>query len=194
MKIIRRLYDWVLHWADTPYGAIALFVISFAESSCFPIPPDVLLIALNLSKPKKSFYYAAVCTVAAVLGGMLGYYIGLKFWDIGSKIIFHFVGLDTFHYVQHKFEENAALAIFVAGFGPIPYKVFTIAAGFFHINFATFVIASIFSRGGRFFLVSALIYIYGAPIKVFIDKYFNLLLIIFTALFIGGFIVLRYVL
>ncbi|MBF0540652.1 MAG: DedA family protein [Nitrospirae bacterium] len=193
MKLIRKLYDWVLHWAHTPYGAIALFIISFAESSFFPIPPDVLLIALNLSKPKKSFFYAAVCTVAAVLGGMFGYYIGLKFWDIGSKIILYYVGMDTFNYVKHQFELHAGLAIFIAGFGPIPYKVFTISAGFFHINFTTFVIASTLSRGGRFFIVSTLIYIFGAPIKVFIDKYFNLLCIIFLLLVICGFILLKYV-
>lgn len=193
MKIFRKLYDWVLHWAKTPYGTIALFIISFAESSVFPIPPDVLLIALNLSKPKKSFYYAFVCMIAAVLGGMLGYYIGLKFWDFGSKIVFHFVGIDTFNYVKYQFQQNAGLTIFVAGFGPIPYKVFTISAGFFHINFTTFVIASILSRGGRFFLVSALIYKFGAPMKTFIDKYFNILCITFIFLVICGFILLKYV-
>jgi membrane protein YqaA with SNARE-associated domain len=193
MKIIRRLYDWVLHWADTKYGAIALFIISFVESSFFPIPPDVLLIALNLSKPKKAFFYAAICTVASVIGGIFGYYIGLKFWDIGSKIIFHYVGLDTFNYVKLQFEQNAALAIGIAGFTPIPYKVFTISAGFFHINFPIFVGASIVSRGARFFLVSGLIYFFGASIKGFIDKYFDLLCVVFTLMLVGGFILIKYV-
>ena len=192
MKIIRRLYDWVLHWAETPYGTYALFILAFAESSFFPVPPDVLLIALSMSKTKKAFFYAGICTIASVLGGIFGYYIGVEFWDIGSKIIFHYVGQDTFNYVKQQFEQNAAWAIGIAGFTPIPYKVFTISAGFFKINFSIFVGASILSRGARFFLVSGLIYIFGAPIKVFIDKYFNLLCIVFMAMLIGGFVLIKY--
>lgn len=191
MKIIRKLYDWVLRWADTPYGAPALFILAFIESSFFPVPPDVLLMALSLSKPKRAFYYALICTVGSVLGGMLGYYIGMEFWDIGKKIMFHYVDKGTFDHVKDVFTQYDAWAIFIAGFTPIPYKVFTISAGFFKISFGVFVVASVCSRGARFFMVSGLIYLFGAPVKKFIDKYFNLLTILFVVLLVGGFVIVK---
>jgi len=193
-NIIKRIYDWVLGWAETPYGTPALFILAFAESSFFPIAADVLLIALALSIPKRALYYAAICTVGSVLGGIFGYYIGWQFMDlIGFKIIEIYGLLDDYERIGALYNQYDALAVFVAGFTPIPYKVATISAGAFKINFLTFTVASIVSRGCRFFIVAALIYFFGAKIKVFIDKYFNLLVIIFTILLIGGFLISKFV-
>jgi membrane protein YqaA with SNARE-associated domain len=195
MKIIRRLYDWVLHWAETRYAVPALFLLAFAESSFFPVPPDVLLITLAVAIPKKSFRYAGISTVGSVLGGMLGYIIGLELIEtIGMPILEFYGALDKYEYIQALYQKYDAWAVGVAGFTPIPYKVFTIAAGAFKINFPVFVLASIAGRAGRFFLVAALIYRFGPSIKGFIDKYFNLLTVVFFALLVIGFLVIRYVL
>lgn len=195
MRLLRRLYDWVLHWAETPYGAPALFILAFAESSFFPVPPDVLLIALSLSVPKKFLRYALICTAGSVLGGILGFYIGVQFWDIvGKNIIFRYIDPEGFKVVRQYFLKYEAWAVAVAGFTPIPYKVFTISAGFFRADFSVFVIASALSRGMRFFLVAGLIYAFGPRIKSFIDRYFNILTIVFVVLLIGGFLLLRYAL
>ncbi|MGL4594993.1 MAG: YqaA family protein, partial [Thermoguttaceae bacterium] len=130
-SLIRKLYDWVLSWAETKYGTPALFGLSFAESSFFPIPPDVLQIALSAGKPRRSFWYAAVSLIASVLGAVLGYYIGLYFWEASQNFFFdyHIFSKSVFDYVQKLYQHNAFLAILTAAFTPIPYKVFTIAAG-----------------------------------------------------------------
>ncbi|GMT48100.1 FIG139438: lipoprotein B [hydrothermal vent metagenome] len=193
VKIVRRLYDWVLHWAETPYGIPALFLLAVAESSFFPVPPDVLLIALSLSLRKRAFYYAAVCTVGSVTGGALGFFIGMKFWSVGQEILFHYVSKETFEMVRTYFQNYEAWAIAIAGFTPIPYKVFTISAGFFQVDFWVFMVVSFLSRGARFFLVGGLIYLFGKHIRNFIDRYFNLLTYGFTAILIGGFIILRFI-
>jgi len=191
-NIIRRLYDWVLGWAETPYGTPALFTIAFAESSFFPVAPDILLIALDLSKPKRSFYYALLCSIASVLGGIFGYFIGLELMDlIGFKIIQFYGVMNQYEQIKDLYKHYDALAVFIAGFTPIPYKIATITAGAFKINFITFVVASVLSRGARFFLVSGLIYLFGTRIKEFIDKYFNMLVVIFTILLIGGIIITK---
>ncbi|RPI66651.1 MAG: DedA family protein [Ignavibacteriales bacterium] len=204
MKILRRLYDWVLHWAETPYGGIALFILAFAESSFFPIPPDPLLIALVLGASAKAFKYAAICTTASVTGALLGYVIGHFLWWTPSN---EFTGLATFFFsnipgftveafynVQKMYKEYDFWIIFTAGFTPIPYKLITISSGAFNINIPMFIIASVISRGARFFLVAFLIWKFGPQIKSFIDKYFNLLAIAFTVLLIGGFVVIKLVL
>ena len=139
MKLFRRLYDWVMHWADTPYGTPALGVLAFAESSFFPVPPDPLLMAFSLSKPKRALFYAAVCSVCSVVGGLLGYFIGYGLWNVVGDFFFNYLGPmgftpENFAAVQSKYEANAFLAIFAAGFTPIPYKVFTVAAGVFSIS------------------------------------------------------------
>ncbi|HEB74757.1 MAG TPA: DedA family protein [Nitrospirae bacterium] len=190
--MVRRLYDWVLHWAETPYGVPALFLLAAAESSFFPVPPDVLLIALSLSLRRRAFYYAAVCTVGSVAGGALGFFIGMKFWAIGKGILFHYVSMETFETVKAYFRDYEAWAIAIAGFTPIPYKVFTISAGFFQVDFTVFMVVSFFSRGARFFLVGGLIYLFGRQIRDFIDRYFNLLTYGFTAAVVGGFILLKF--
>ncbi|HOV89534.1 MAG TPA: YqaA family protein [Syntrophorhabdaceae bacterium] len=193
-NIIKRLYDWVLHWADTPYGTPALFLLAFTESSFFPVPPDVLLIALCLSIPTRSFYYALICSIGSVLGGAFGYLIGITFMDtIGMKILAFYGFNEQYTYVQQLYMKYDAWAVGIAGFTPIPYKVFTISAGAFKISFPVFIIASVVSRSLRFFIVAGLIYAFGKPIKGFIDRYFNILCIVFTVLLIGGFIVIRYI-
>ncbi len=191
--MLRRLYDWVLHWAATPYGTWALFLLAFAESSFFPIPPDVLLIAMCVARPDRSFKYALVCALGSILGGCLGYLIGWQFMaTLGSRIV-DFYGLtDKVDYIETLYNTYDAWAVGIAGFTPIPYKVFTIAAGMFKINFMVFVLASMVSRSARFFLVGGLIYLFGPRIQRFIDRYFNLLAVTFTVLLVGSFILIKY--
>ena len=124
MRFLKRLYDWVLHWANTPYGMPALFLLAFAESSFFPIPPDVLLIALGLSIPKKAFKYAAVCTIGSVLGGVFGYFLGWQFWELAKGILFKYIDPAGFEIVRNYFIKYEAWAVSIAGFTPIPYKGF----------------------------------------------------------------------
>jgi membrane protein YqaA with SNARE-associated domain len=194
---MRRLYDWVLHWADTRYGAPALFLLALAESSFFPIPPDPLLIALCLGAPALSLRFAANCTAASVLGGIVGYGIGAGAWHLLGDWFFAYVpgvAPDAFARVQSLYMRYDFWAVFLAGLTPIPYKVFTLAAGVFSIDFPVFVLASISSRGLRFFALAGLIYRFGVPIKTFIDRYFNLLAWTFGLLLVGGFVVIEFAL
>ncbi|MFC1816297.1 YqaA family protein [Thermodesulfobacteriota bacterium] len=191
--MLRRLYAWVLHWAETPYGAWAIFLLAFCESSFFPIPPDILLIALAVAIPKKSIKYALVCSLGSVLGGCFGYLIGWKFMVVIGNEIIRFYGLNQkFDYIRDLYIAYDAWAVGIAGFTPIPYKVFTISAGAFRINFMVFLFASLVSRSARFFLVGGLIYRFGPKIQTFIDKYFNILAVAFTVLLIAGFMLLNY--
>ncbi len=202
MKLIRKIYDWVLHWAETPYGPVALFLLAFAESSFFPVPPDALLIALVLGARKKAFRLAANCTTASVLGALLGFGIGYFAWwnnpgefsDIANFFFANIPGFteELFYNVKDMYDEYNFWIVFTAGFTPIPYKVFTISAGAFDINLPLFILASVVSRGARFFLVAGLIWKFGEQIKAFIDKYFDWLAIAFTVLLIGGFVVINY--
>ncbi len=195
MKFIRSMYDWVLHWAATPYALPALFFISFVESSFFPIPPDILLIAMTVAVPALWIRFSLFCSVASVLGGMFGYFIGYQFMDlIGNGIV-------EFYHLQAKFEkigalydEHQAWAVAAVGFTPLPYKIFTLAAGAFKINFPTFVLASAISRSARFFLVAFIIHKFGPPIKMWIEKYFNLFSIVFLILLFLGFYLLKFAL
>lgn len=192
MNIVRKTYDWVLHWADTPWGAVALFILAFAESSFFPIPPDVLLIALCLGIPTKSFKYALVCTIGSVLGAAAGYSIGHFAWvGVEDWFIPAVFSMDAFNNVQGMYEQYNFWVVFTAGFTPIPFKLITITAGVCSINFWMFILASVISRAARFFLISWLIWKFGPTIKTFIDKYFNLLAIVFTILLIGSFAVIK---
>lgn len=191
--MLRRLYDWVLHWAETPYGGWALFALAFCESSFFPIPPDILLIALAVGVPKKSLRYALICSIGSVLGGCLGYLIGWQFMAaVGNRIIAFYNLADKVSLIADMFRTYDAWAIGIAGFTPIPYKVFTISAGMFEINFPVFLLASAVSRSARFFLIGGLIYIFGPAIQAFIDRYFNILAVSFTVLLVAGFILLKY--
>ncbi len=191
--MLRRLYDWVLSWSDTRYGVPVLAAVSFAESSFFLVPPDPLLMALCLGKPSRSFYYAVVCSVMSVLGGIAGYLIGWGIWELVDEFFLNYIFSEqAFNFVAAKYEQNAFLAVLGAAFTPIPYKVFTIAAGVFKINLLVLVIASAIGRSARFFLEAGLIYAFGSSIKSFIDKYFNLLVTLFFVLLVLGFIVIRY--
>jgi len=191
--IIRRLYDWVLSWAHKKYSSAALFVLAFSESSFFPVPPDVLQIALSVSKPKKSFFYALIASVGSVLGGILGYFIGLFLFDTIGSLIINSLGYQAqFNSVGDLYKSYAFLAILVSAFTPIPFKVFTIAAGFWQVGLLPLIAASIIGRSARFFLVATLIHFFGPKIKKFIDKYFNLLTIIFIILLISGFVIIKY--
>lgn len=204
MKIIRKLYDWVLHWADTPYGAPALFILAFAESSFFPIPPDALLIALVLGSQTKAFKFATICTIGSVTGALLGYAIGHFLWwtpsgEFTGIAAFFFSSIpsftqETFYKIEAMYQAYDFWIIFTAGFTPLPYKVITISSGAFNINLVMFVLASVISRGARFFLVAFLIWKFGPQIKSFIDKYFNWLAVAFTVLLVGGFVAIKYIL
>ena len=190
--MFKKLYDWVLSWAETPYGSWALFILAFSESSFFPIPPDVLLIALAVGKPEKSLKFALICSIGSVLGGILGYLIGWQFMAmLGDKIVAFYGLTEKVAYIGSLYHQYDAWAVGIAGFTPIPYKVFTITAGGFKINFFIFLLASALSRSLRFFLVGGLIYKFGPHIQVFIDKYFNILAVLFTVLLVGGFILIK---
>ncbi len=280
----RRLYDWVLHWAHTRYGTPALVVLAFAESSFFPIPPDVLLMALGIARPKRAFYYATVCSIASILGGLFGYLIGFALWNpVGAPILrslriltpahqqvkvlgikgnmadvrasgegaalhaskwSQWLGLakptaadggatahvhrtllhlnepastppvgdwqyevqqttaplpeggtaylmtDTYHQARALYEKYDFWIVFAAAFTPIPYKVFTILSGLMQMSLLPFLLASAIGRSMRFFLVAGLIFFFGEPVKRFIDRYFNLIALLFFVLLIGFFAIL----
>ncbi len=201
MHWIRQLYNWVLSWAQTPYGALALFVLAVCESIFFPVPPDVLLIALALGRQKKALYFGLICSVGSLCGGAVGYMLGHYAWIAAdgftplAQFFFHNVpGFNEAVYTDlgQRFEEWGFAIIFTAGFTPVPYKLFTISAGAFGISFPLFLLASATSRTARFMLVSGLIWRFGEPVQAFIDRYFNWLAVAFTVLLIGGFAVLKF--
>jgi membrane protein YqaA with SNARE-associated domain len=194
LKAVRRLYDWVLTWANSRYALLALGLLAFTEASFFPIPPDVLIMALALSMPQRSFRYALIATVGSVLGAVLGYAIGWGLWDILASYFYAYVPGVTevgFARVGELFSEYDFWIIFAAGFTPIPYKIFTIAAGVFAINFPVFILASLIGRGLRFYLVAALFYYMGQPARTLIEKYFNLLTVIVFVLIALAVIIIR---
>ena len=188
-NIVRRLYDWVLSWADTKYGTPALFILSFMESVFFPVPPDVLQIALSASKPKRSFWYATISLFGSVSGAVCAFAIGFALWWAVQDFFFTYIpGFtpEVFATVKKFYDDNAFMAIFTGAFTPIPYKVFTITAGVFQISLLILILASFAGRGGRFYSVAVVMYFFGPMITHWIDKYFNLMTILFTILFIAG--------
>jgi membrane protein YqaA with SNARE-associated domain len=193
--ILRRIYDVCMEWVTGKYGVWALFFIAFVESSFFPIPPDVFLIAMCVALPALSFRYAAICSVGSVLGGALGYGLGFWFMDSLGMVIIDWYGLtEKYDLVQHYFKEYDVWIVGTAGFTPIPYKLFTITAGFAQSNFLTFMVVSLLARSARFFLVAGLIWKFGPQIKKFIDRYFNILCIAFVGLLAAGFVLIKVVL
>jgi membrane protein YqaA with SNARE-associated domain len=192
----RRLYDWILSWAHSRHSGWALFGMSFAESSFFPIPPDVLLMPLVLGNRRKWFRFAAMCSIASVVGGVAGYLIGLTIWQSIDQTVFawHLPGISQANFDKAAlwYDKYDIWLVAAAGFTPLPYKVITISSGMFKIDFLTFVIASAASRSARFFLVAALMGLVGPSIKPFIDKYFNLLCILFMVLLVGGFAAIKH--
>jgi len=186
---LRKMYDWVIRWADSPYSQIALFSIAFVEASFFPIPPDVLLIAMAIAFPKKAYRYALIGVAGSVLGGCFGFWIGANLEPFARSIIEFYNANDLVNQVGVKYGENAFLALFVAGFTFIPYKIFTISAGFFHeqLAFTEFLLGSFFGRIARFMAVAIIIRIMGKRAKEFIDRYFNKLAVAMVVLMILGF-------
>ena len=192
----RRLYDWVIHFANTQHGERALFILSFAESSFFPIPPDVLLAPLTLGAPKKWFRFALSCSIASVLGGILGYCIGMFLWAVIEPWVFAnlgMVGLTEENFVKFAgyYDKYDFWVVFTCGFTPLPYKVCTISAGVAKISLLVFLIASTISRSARFFIVAGLFGWKGEKIRPVIEKYFNWFSLAFVALLIGGFLVIK---
>jgi membrane protein YqaA with SNARE-associated domain len=190
---MRRLYDWVMRLAQHRYAIPFMGVVAFAESSFFPIPPDVMLIPLVLANRKKAFTIALVCTVCSVVGGLLGYAIGYYFFEtIGAWVVKAYglqAGLERF---REQFAHWGIYVILIKGLTPIPYKLVTIASGAAHFDLFTFVWASIVTRGIRFFLVAALLWKYGEPIRAFIEERFTLVTWAFLIALVGGFLVVRY--
>lgn len=191
--MLRRAYNWVTGWSESRYGDLALFVLSFAESSFFPIPPDVLLIALCVGQPKRSFYFATICGLASVLGGMFGYGIGaFAFETIGQPILNAYdPDQAVFNQIQNLYDTWGFWGVLTAAITPIPYKVFTIASGVFSFNFGQFVLASVIGRNFRFFLVAGLIFWGGDRLKDWIEKYFDWVAWGFLAALILGFLFLK---
>lgn len=213
------MYDWVLSWADSNHAVAALFLLAFAESSFFPIPPDVLLIALVLGKPKKWAFFAVWCLVASVIGGLAGYGIGVFAWEtIGRWIVEHVAHMELVpvagradirlpaylissmgdalggEYLFQVYDQWNAWIVFIFGLTPLPYKLVTITAGVARVNLPVFMVASVLSRGLRFFVVAFILRLWGDHAKRFIDRYFNLLCILFVILLIGGFVALKFAL
>jgi membrane protein YqaA with SNARE-associated domain len=190
---LHKLYHWMIWHAKGPHAQAFLFAIAFAESSIFPLPPDILLMAMVLAHRQNWLRYFMICLAGSVLGGMAGYAIGFGVWEaVGPWFLAHVFPEEVFNRARDLYARYDFWVVFTAAFTPIPYKVFTIAAGVTQINFVHFALASIIGRGGRFILVAYLLHQFGAPIRAFIEKYLNLLTVIFTILLIGCFYLLKY--
>lgn len=191
--LLHKLYYWTLNWASHPYAVYALFVVALLESSVFPIPPDILLIAMVVAVPLHWLRLALLTTIASVLGGILGYLIGFLFYESVGRAVIEFYHLSEFmNAVGTRYSAYAFSTIFTAAFTPVPYKVITISAGFFKVHFWTLVFASIIGRGLRFFLIALLLRMFGERIQNFIHQYFNILTLVFLVLFALGFIALKF--
>ena len=186
--MLTALYQWMVSWSESPYADPALFVLAFAESSVFPVPPDVLLMALTLGNPSWGLYYAAITTVGSVLGGMFGYLIG---WWGGQPILLRLIGQDRVVKIHDMFERYEGWAILIAGLTPVPYKVFTIGAGAFYVNFRVFVAASLLSRGVRFFLVAGTLQLLGPWVREALEQYFNLFTLVLVLCMACGYWIVK---
>jgi membrane protein YqaA with SNARE-associated domain len=193
MIVLRRLYDWTLELAAQPYAMWAIALIAFVESSVFPIPPDVVLIPMILAARDKAWKIAAVCTAASVIGGFAGYGIGhFLFEEVGRPMLAFYHYDLKFGAFRETYNEWGAWAVFIAGVTPFPYKVITILSGATGLDLPVFMLSSVLARGLRFFIVAALLWHFGASIRVFIEKRLGLLFFLFTALLVGGFVILKF--
>lgn len=190
MEWLRELTAWVLAWAYTPYSTVALAVLAFAESSFFPIPPDTLLIALGLMRPQTALVLALVTTIGSVAGGVFGYALGRYG---GRPLLLRLFGEEKVAGVQALYRKYDVWAVFFAAFTPIPYKVFTVSAGVFALDFKRFIIASILGRAGRFFLVGAALALFGDQVQYYLTNYFELAVTALALLALAGFVALRFV-
>lgn len=192
-SVKKSILDWMLRHAEAPHAEGFLFLIAFAESSFFPLPPDLLLIAMVILARDKWLRYFLICLAGSVLGGVAGYAIGYGVWEAVHPFFFQHVFPEaTFQKAQRLYEQYDFWVVFTAAFTPIPYKVFTITAGVMHLDIPRFVLASIVGRGGRFILVAYSLYLFGPAVKEFLKKHFNWISVVFTILLIGGFYLLKH--
>ena len=191
--MLRRLYDWTMGLAHHPRALWALAVVSFAESSFFPIPPDVLMIPMIIARPNRAFLIAGVATLASVIGGLFGYLIGWGFFETIGQPVLDFYGkagaMDAF---SARFNEYGAWAVLIAGVTPFPFKVITIMSGLTNLSLPVFILSAIIARALRFFVVATLLYFFGAPIRDFIERRLGLMFILFVVLLVGGFALVKY--
>ncbi len=192
--MIRRLYNWTLALADSPYALWALAFVAFLESSVFPIPPDIIMIPMILARPSRAFLIAAVALVASVTGALMGYYIGASLFDVVGKPMLEFYGkTDAAEQFNQRFQDWGAWAVLIAGVTPFPFKVITIMSGWTGLNLGVFIVSSIIARGLRFFIVAALLWKFGAPIRDFIERRLGLMFTLFVVLLLGGFYLVKYI-
>ena len=190
--MIRALYEWTIRLAEHPRALWALAIVSFVESSFFPIPPDILMIPMILAAPRRAFLIATVATISSVLGGMFGYWIGSALFDqLGLPILEFYGKTENFEVFRQTYNEWGAWAVLIAGVTPFPYKVVTILSGSTGLDLMVFTIASILARGLRFFVVAALLWKFGQPIRDFIERRLGLMFTLFVVLLLGGFLALR---
>ncbi len=194
MNLIRKLYAWTLHLSGSKHAMPALAAVSFIESSVFPIPPDVMLIPMCIARRDKAFFYATVCTVASVLGGLLGYAIGyFLFETLGKQILEIYHITEKFADMQARYDQYGGWIIFAKGLTPFPFKILTIVSGVMHMDLHIFVLSAIAARAMRFYLVAGLLWKFGAPIQAFIEKYLGWVTLAFLAVLIGGFVAIAYI-
>ncbi len=192
--MLRRTYDWTMDLASRPHAMFWLFVIAFAESSVFPIPPDVLIIPMVLAAPTRAWRIVAVATAGSVLGGLAGYGIGYFLFEAVGQPILDFYGYAAkFDRFQEWYREWGGWIVFAGGFSPVPYKVITIASGSVNLDLVTFTVVSIISRCGRFLLVAVLLWKFGVPIRAFIERWLGPLTLAFVVLLVLGFVLVKYI-
>lgn len=193
MPIVRSIYDWMINLSASPKALWFLAIVAFAESSFFPIPPDIMLIPMVLAMPQKAWKIASIATISSVIGGYFGYGIGVFFFDLIARPILNFYGyMQQFEVFKEYYHQWGAWIVFGAGITPFPYKIITIASGVVRLDLLTFTVASIIARGMRFYLVAWLLKKYGAPMRIFIEKNLGILSVLFLILLIGGFAAIKY--
>jgi membrane protein YqaA with SNARE-associated domain len=190
--MLRKLYDWVMNLAGSRHAPTALFAVSFAESSFFPIPPDVMLAPMVLARPERAYFYALLCTVSSVLGGCLGYFIGFHLGDLGHWLLALLGHADGEEAFRRWFDQWGLWVILIKGLTPIPYKLVTIASGLAHFSFVTFLWASVVTRGARFFLTATLIKYFGPAVREEVEKRLTLYTVIGVVVLVGALVAVRY--
>ncbi|SDY94129.1 membrane protein YqaA, SNARE-associated domain [Jannaschia faecimaris] len=192
--MIRSLYNWTLSWAAHPRALWVLAIVSFVESSIFPIPPDILLIPMVLAAPSRAWLTALVCTAASVAGGMAGYAIGFfAFETLGEPVLTALGKADSFEAFRARYNEWGSWAVLIAGVTPFPYKVITILSGGTQLSLPVFIVSSVVARGLRFFIVAGLLWKFGPPIRGFIERHLGLVFSAFFVVLIGAFVLLRFI-
>ncbi len=191
--MLRKLYDWVFSLARHRHASRSLAVVSFAESSFFPIPPDVMLAPMVLAKPERAYFYATVCTIASVLGGLLGYAIGMFLEPVGMAILSSLGKADTFEASKALFQEHGAWVILIKGLTPIPYKLITISAGIFQFSLILFIVLSVITRAGRFFLVAFVLKRWGPPMLKVVERRLALFTVLGLIVLVGGLLAVKFI-